>query len=170
MGSGLAMGRDERGTERSYPRRGPRSMGGCGRWAGPGPARSTVAHAIAFAAAIGEETDTLEEIYERYSRSIYSLSLRILREAALSEDVVQEVFLRLWRQPTAYDAARGTLSSWLMSVAHHRSIDMLRRRKTRAEQSLPEDWASDHIIENGALDPADIAGQQDEAIAIRRAR
>jgi RNA polymerase sigma-70 factor (ECF subfamily) len=111
----------------------------------------------------------LEEIYQRYSRSIYSLSFRILREAALAEDVVQEVFLRLWRQPTAYDAARGTLSSWLMSVAHHRSIDMLRRRKTRAEQSLPEDWASDHIVENGALDPADMAGQQDQAAAIRRA-
>ena len=111
----------------------------------------------------------LEEIYQRYSRAVYSLSFRILREAALSEDVVQEVFLRLWRQPTAYDAARGTLSSWLMSVAHHRSIDMLRRRKTRAEQSLPDDWAANHIAEDGAADPADLAGQQEAATAIRRA-
>ncbi len=111
----------------------------------------------------------LEEIYERYSRSVYSLSFRILREAAASEDVAQEVFLRLWRQPTAYDAARGTLRSWLMSVAHHRSIDLLRRRKTRGEQSLADDWASNYIAANGIVDPAEVAGQQETATAIRRA-
>lgn len=117
----------------------------------------------------GREAGALDELYSRYSRSIYSLSYRILADSAASEDVLQDVFLRLWRQPESYDAARGSLAAWLLSVAHHRAIDFLRRRKTRAEQQLPEFWAEAFVGTEDAVDMADAAGDKETATAIRRA-
>ena len=118
---------------------------------------------------LGREAGALDELYGRYSRAIYSLCYRILADSSASEDVLQEVFLRLWRQPESYDSARGTLGAWLLSVAHHRAIDFLRRRKTRAEQPFPETWAEAFAIDEGADDPADIAGNHETAMTIRRA-
>lgn len=114
-------------------------------------------------------SEALDELYHRYAGPVFALSFRILREAGASEDVVQDVFLRLWRQPGAYDAGRGALGSWLLSVAHHRAIDLLRRRKTRAEQSLPEEGLLGEISEDGSVDPAEVAGQHESAIAVRKA-
>src|SRR5262245_56169681 len=67
----------------------------------------------------------LELIYERHSRGVYSLALRLLSDSPSAEDVVQEVFLRLWRQPAAYQPRRGKLTAWLLGVAHHHAIDLL---------------------------------------------
>src|SRR5205814_6514462 len=71
----------------------------------------------------------LEQLYERHSRGVYSLALRLLSDGPAAEEVVQETFLKLWRQPSAYQPARGRLLSWLLGVAHHHSIDLLRRRQ-----------------------------------------
>lgn len=71
----------------------------------------------------------LAELYERYGRAIYSLALRILRDRESADELVQDVFLRLWHQPERYLAERGRFATWLLSVAHHRAIDLLRRRK-----------------------------------------
>ncbi len=117
----------------------------------------------------GRRNGALDELYGRYSRAVYSLSYRILADSSASEDVLQEVFLRLWRQPESYDPARGTLGAWLLSVAHHRAIDFLRRRKTRAEQALPEAWTEGFGGDDETLDLADVAGNQETATAIRRA-
>ena len=68
----------------------------------------------------------LETLYDRYSRPVYSLALRILHDRALAEEIVQEVFLKLWRQPERYSAERGRFAPWLLSVTHHRAIDELR--------------------------------------------
>ena len=71
----------------------------------------------------------LEHIYERYSRGVYSLAVRLLSDSTAAEEVVQETFLKLWRQPNAYQPARGRLLPWLLGVAHHHAVDMLRRRQ-----------------------------------------
>lgn len=83
------------------------------------------------------EIDALEQLYERYSMLIFSLAVRILRDAQLAEDVVQEVFVRLWRRPASYDPARGRFVSWLMSVSRNRALDEQRRvsRRLRAEEA-----------------------------------
>src|SRR5213080_1978205 len=57
----------------------------------------------------GGDPDALDEIYGRYARSVYGLAYRILGDASAAEDVVQEVFLKLWRQPSSYNAERGSL-------------------------------------------------------------
>ncbi|MFA7248237.1 MAG: sigma-70 family RNA polymerase sigma factor [Dehalococcoidia bacterium] len=93
-------------------------------------------------AAIGTgDLAALESLYDRYSTLVYSVSLRVLRDTHLAEDVVQEVFLRLWRQPSSYDPARGRFISWLMSVTRNRSLDELRRvtRRMRSEEAEDDD-------------------------------
>jgi len=71
----------------------------------------------------------LEQIYERHSRGVYSLAVRLLTDTTAAEEVVQETFLKLWRHPNAYQPARGRLLPWLLGVAHHQAVDMLRRRQ-----------------------------------------
>jgi RNA polymerase sigma-70 factor, ECF subfamily len=71
----------------------------------------------------------LEAIYDRYSRGVYSLALRLLSDGPAAEEVVQETFLKLWRQPAAYQSNRGRLLPWLLGVAHHHAVDLLRRRQ-----------------------------------------
>ena len=71
----------------------------------------------------------LERIYERHSRGVYSLSIRLLSDATAAEEVVQETFLKLWRQPSAFQPSRGRLLPWLLGVAHHHAVDLLRRRQ-----------------------------------------
>jgi RNA polymerase sigma-70 factor (ECF subfamily) len=71
----------------------------------------------------------LEQAYERHSRGVYSLALRLLSDGGAAEDVVQETFLKLWRQPASYQPSRGRLFPWLLGVAHHHAVDLLRRRQ-----------------------------------------
>lgn len=68
-------------------------------------------------------------LYDRYFRLVYSVALRVLREPATAEDVLQEVFMQLWRNPDSFTAARGNLGGWLAIVARNRSIDTLRRKR-----------------------------------------
>src|SRR6266542_2916878 len=71
----------------------------------------------------------LELVYERHSRGVYSLALRLLNDGPAAEEVVQETFLKLWRQPSSYQPSRGRLFPWLLGVAHHHAVDVLRRRQ-----------------------------------------
>ena len=83
------------------------------------------------------DTRALELIYERHSRGVYSLALRLLGESPAAEDVVQETFLKLWRQPSAYQPQRGRLLAWLLGVAHHHAVDLLRRRQLEQRHRVP---------------------------------
>lgn len=76
------------------------------------------------------EASGLEQLYDRYSRPAYSLARRILGDAGLAEDVLQEVFMALWRQPAKYDPSRGGFSSWLLAMTHHKAVDAVRREET----------------------------------------
>ena len=82
---------------------------------------------------VEQDVQALEALYERYSRPIFSLGLKILGSHDVVEEVVQEVFMRLWTRAAGYDAARGRLLSWLLTITHHRAVDELRRRRTRLE-------------------------------------
>ncbi len=73
--------------------------------------------------------DAVEELYNQYSRLAFALALRILNDPGAAEDAVQEVFLRVWKQPNSYDPARGRFPTWLMSVVHNQCIDQLRKRR-----------------------------------------
>jgi RNA polymerase sigma-70 factor (ECF subfamily) len=75
----------------------------------------------------------MAELYDRYSSIVYSVALRILGDAAAAEDVLQDVFMQLWRNPGAFDSNRGSLGPWLAVIARNRAIDSLRKRHTEAD-------------------------------------
>lgn len=117
-----------------------------------------------------QDTQAFEALYERYGNLVYSVSLKILADVQAAEDVVQEVFLRVWRKPDQYDAARGRFLTWLLSVARNRAIDERRSRGRRQRfevGSAPLDGEGPHSDE--ADDPALAALLADERSAIRGA-
>jgi len=76
------------------------------------------------------------QLYDRCAPIVYSVALRILRDSAAAEDILQDVFMQLWRNPDAFDASRGSLPGWLAVIARNRAIDSLRKR--RAETDISE--------------------------------
>ena len=121
----------------------------------------------------------LERIYDRYSRGVYSLALRLLSDSPAAEEVVQETFLKLWRQPSAYQPERGRLLPWLLGVAHHHAVDVLRRRQLEQRHRVPPpthangDGLAD-LLDNLGLtsadgDPQARAGAFEQRIVIGRA-
>jgi RNA polymerase sigma-70 factor (ECF subfamily) len=76
----------------------------------------------------GDE-QAMATLFDRYHRIVYSVALRVLRDPASAEDVLQEVFMQIWRNPDSFTAARGSLGGWLAIVARNRSIDALRRKR-----------------------------------------
>jgi RNA polymerase sigma factor (sigma-70 family) len=82
-------------------------------------------------------------LYDRFSRPAFALARRVLADDTLAEDVLQDVFLAVWRDPGAFDAARGGLGSWLMTLVHHKAVDAVRREQShrRRQARLAEDLA-----------------------------
>jgi RNA polymerase sigma-70 factor, ECF subfamily len=76
----------------------------------------------------GDEA-AIATLFDRYSKLVYSVALRVLRDPAAAEDVLQDIFMQVWRKPESFIATRGSLGAWLTVVARNRSIDSLRRRK-----------------------------------------
>jgi RNA polymerase sigma-70 factor (ECF subfamily) len=76
----------------------------------------------------GDES-AMASLFDRYSKVVYSVALRVLRDPASAEDVLQEVFMQIWRNPDGFVATRGSLGGWLAVVARNRSIDALRRKR-----------------------------------------
>lgn len=72
------------------------------------------------------DAQALAELYDRYGRLVYSLIVRVVRDSALAEDLVQETFLRVWNRAQGFDGQRGALGPWLLAVARNRAIDYLR--------------------------------------------
>jgi RNA polymerase sigma factor (sigma-70 family) len=108
----------------------------------------------------GNDADALEALYDRYGKVAYSLARRILADATLAQDVVQEVFLSLWRNAGRFDAGRGTVATYLLSMTHHRAVDAVRR-----EENLRRWRTSDEVLEF-APDPG--SGVEDEVEASER--
>jgi RNA polymerase sigma factor (sigma-70 family) len=85
----------------------------------------------------GDE-QAFRELFGRYSSVAHALAFRLVRQAQVAEEIVQEAFLAVWRTPDRYDAARGSVRSWLMGTVHHRAVDAVRReqaQRRRAEQA-----------------------------------
>jgi RNA polymerase sigma-70 factor, ECF subfamily len=97
----------------------------------------------------------LEQIYERHSRGVYSLAVRLLSDGPAAEEVVQETFLKLWRQPSSYQPSRGRLLPWLLGVAHHHAVDLLRRRQLEQRHRVQP---GPHVSGEGLVDLLDNHG------------
>jgi RNA polymerase sigma-70 factor (ECF subfamily) len=98
-------------------------------------------------------------LYDRYSSIVYAVALRVLQDTAAAEDVLQDIFMQLWRNPGAFDASRGNMAAWLAVIARHRAIDALRRRK-------PEEDFENVIV---SVEP-DLASDADRSRAMAKVR
>ena len=85
------------------------------------------------------DESALAELYDRYGGPAYRLALRILRDATLAQDAVQDAFLTAWRTATSFDVRRGSASTWLLTLVHRRAVDVVRREDRR--RGLPLDDA-----------------------------
>jgi RNA polymerase sigma-70 factor (ECF subfamily) len=91
-------------------------------------------------------------LYDRYSSIVYSVALRVLGDTGAAEDVLQEVFMQLWRNPGVFDSSRGSLGAWLAVIARNRAIDAVRKRH-------PQTDIADVIV---SVEP-DLAGDAERA-------
>jgi RNA polymerase sigma-70 factor (ECF subfamily) len=79
------------------------------------------------------DQNAMGALYDRYSPFVYAVGLRVLADTAAAEDVLQEVFMQLWRNPARFDASRGSLGAWLAVIARNRAIDALRKRRYESD-------------------------------------
>jgi RNA polymerase sigma-70 factor (ECF subfamily) len=82
------------------------------------------------------DDSAMGDLYDRYSGVVYGVALRVLGDTTAAEDVMQEVFLQLWRNPQAFRPERGSLAPWLAVIARNRAIDVVRKR--RPEEDIHE--------------------------------
>lgn len=81
---------------------------------------------------VGDQ-DAMGALYDRYSSLVYAVGLRVLADSAAAEDLLQEVFMQLWRNPARFDASRGSLGAWLAVIARNRAIDAVRKRRYESD-------------------------------------
>ena len=112
--------------------------------------------------------DTLGILWDRHARPTYSLALRILRDPGWAEEVVQDVFVRLWKNPRMYDPSRGDLRRWLLTVTHHMAVDGLRGRRgtARTRDAGPDGL---EFVSRMDEDPADSLWRNVRADHVRNA-
>jgi RNA polymerase sigma-70 factor, ECF subfamily len=99
-----------------------------------GAASNVVANDAMLVSAIrsGDES-AMGQLYDRYSSIVYSVALRVLGDTGAAEDILQDVFIQLWRNPGVFDASRGSLPGWLAVISRNRAIDSLRKRRPETD-------------------------------------
>lgn len=105
--------------------------------------------AALLARIVDKDERAVEALYARYSGPLYSLAYQVTGAERFAQDVVQEVFVALWRDASRFDPARGAVAPWLFSLARHKAIDLVRReanvRKRTADVDLELEEASDDV-------------------------
>jgi RNA polymerase sigma-70 factor (ECF subfamily) len=111
---------------------------------------------------VAGEASAVGDMYDRHSRLLYGLILRIVRDRSEADEVLQEVFVSVWNRAETYDVALGSPAAWLVRIARNRAIDRLRANtaRVRAVQSVPLELQSNENPELSAL-----LGEQQRAVA-----
>jgi RNA polymerase sigma-70 factor (ECF subfamily) len=117
-----------------------------------------------------QDSQALETIYDRYGGGVYSLAVKMLRDRQAAEEVAQEVFLAIWRAARDYDPARGSARSWILSLAHHKSVDAVRRLRLRVAERLSDAMTAEGDVAQDALRGATGAAVQQALGAITTAQ
>jgi RNA polymerase sigma-70 factor (ECF subfamily) len=117
------------------------------------------------AAIVDGDEPALAEVYRRNGGTCLALARRVLADRVLAEEVVQEVFLRLWRDPSRFDPGRGSMRSWLCAQVHGKSVDLLRAESARRAREERDAWRSPNVDDNLEREVMELS----EGEAVRRA-
>ena len=108
-------------------------------------------------------------LFGRYAPTALSLARRVVGQQFLAEEIVQEAFLAVWRNPDGYDADRGSVRSWLMGTVHHRAVDAVRREGSQRRRALDARAADLVVVPDPADDVLYELGLPEERKAVRAA-
>ena len=129
-----------------------------------------VTHPLRMTVTNLRDPDVYARAYDEHARTVYATAYRVLNDATLAQDVVQDVFLRMWRRPESYDASRGSLATYLRLIARSRAVDVWREHQAagRATDRLKSETAVVLDLQGDAR-PAAEAERAAEAAAVRAA-
>ena len=108
------------------------------------------------------DAQAFDALYDAVSSPVYGLCRRVVRDPTRAEDVTQEVFLEIWRKASRYDGTRGRARTWIMTIAHRRAVDAVRRSESHKRQD--HHAAPDEVVHD---EPADAVIRADEHSAVR---
>jgi RNA polymerase sigma-70 factor, ECF subfamily len=108
------------------------------------------------------ESEALRALYRRYGALVYGIALRITGDDAVSEEVTQDVFVRVWRGAASYRAEKGALPTWLGRIARNRAVDALRTMQARGGPAR-EEWS----IDGEAEDPRSLGPEEELSRSLR---
>ena len=97
------------------------------------------------------DKDALEALYTRYQTPVYSLAMFMLKKPALAEEVTQDIFLNIWLKASSFNAQRGQPRGWIMSVAHHKIIDLIRSQRRTTVNTDPVDYETLDLLPDGGV-------------------
>ncbi len=92
-----------------------------------------------FARIIARDQTALGQLYDRYASLVYTLVLRIVKAPTVAEDLLQEIFLQIWNKATTFSATKGSVYTWIMTIARRRAIDFLRSKESATTRSTVDD-------------------------------
>lgn len=98
---------------------------------------------------VAQDRDALDLLYSRYITAVYSMALHMLKQPPLAEEVTQDVFMNIWLKAGSFNADRGQPRPWIMSVAHHRVIDVIRSRRRTAQMTDPDGYETLERLPSG---------------------
>ncbi len=116
----------------------------------------------------GDE-DAFRGLFARYSPNAKALAMRVVKRSHLAEEIVQEVFLALWKDPQSYDANRGSVKTWLMGMVHHRAVDLVRREESQRRRAQEAGRKVVEIEDDPAEQIVIALGAPEERRAVREA-
>ena len=123
------------------------------------PQPSTEDDASLLALVRSGDEPAMASLFDRYSKVVYSVALRVLHDPSAAEDILQEIFMQIWRNPDSFTSTRGSLGGWLAVVSRNRSIDTLRRKR-------PTDSVDDIVLASSY----NLADEAERNSLIERAR
>ena len=109
----------------------------------------------------------IEDLYERFRRPAFSLARRVLGDDPLAEEVLQDVFVTIWRNPGAFDTARGSVASWVLAMVHHKAVDAVRREESHRRRQVR---AEEDVVLSAPTMVTDVADQAWAGVVAGRVR
>ncbi|WP_344426415.1 RNA polymerase sigma factor [Pseudonocardia ailaonensis] len=117
-----------------------------------------------LAALAAGRPDALAALYDRYGTRAFALAKRVCGDAQLAEDAVQEAFVTAWREAPRFDPRRGRVGTWLMTLVHHRAVDLVRREDSQRRRTVPIDTFPNDPGGTDRLPPDGGAGPEESAL------